>query len=157
MVIKTNQLLSELHHTSPKLAEIVEEIISGINSDNNFEIVSKNIQDLLKPSIDRLADNQSINLIPIKSQGACHQVCICQAFGKWNAQKGFAGIFKQIINYWLGCFQANKTTAIFTNAWDQVDFESKYENYFDNYSLGGTHHITIILVSSKDLSLVYSI
>lgn len=86
MVIKTNQLLSELHHTSPKLA----------------------------------------------------------------------GIFKQIINYWLGCFQTNKTTLIFTNAWDQVDFESKYENYFDNYSLGGTHHIATILVSSKDLSLVYS-
>ena len=159
MVTTTNQLLSELHQTSSKLAEAVDQIIGQIESNNYLDVDndSHDLQGQVRDSIDRFASNQSINLIPSNGSGACHQICICEAFGKWNAKNGFTGIVKQAINYWLGCFQSNKTTIIFTSAWDQDAFEDKYEQAFDNYSLGGPHNIAVILVTPKDLSLVYSI
>ena len=157
MVTTTNQLLSELHKTSPKLNDIVDQIIKGFESNDYIYNDSKGLYDLLGESIDRFACNQSINFIPFNSTGACHEICVCMALGKWHAKNGFSGIIKETIDYWLGCFQANKSTVIFTSAWDQEAFEDKYEQSIDNYSLGGPHHIAIILVTPKDMSLVYSI
>lgn len=82
------------------------------------------------------------------------EICVCEAFGRWHARTGFSDIIKETINYWLGCFQINKSTIIFTNAWDQHDFENKYEQAFENYSLGGTHQTAVMLVTPQDLSLV---
>ena len=157
MVITTDQLLSELHQTSSKLADAVGQIIEGIGSESLVDIDSRDLQGQVKDSIDRLASSQSINLIPSNGKGACHEICVCEAFGKWNARNGFTGVVNQAINYWLGCFQTNKTTIIFTSAWDQDAFEHKYEQAFDNYTLGGPHQIAVILVTSKGISLVYSI
>ena len=157
MVINTNQLISELHKTSPKLADILDQIVGNFESYESNDGDSKGLYDLLGESIDRFACNQSINFIPFNSTGACHEICVCMALGKWHAKNGFSGIIKETIDSWLGCFQANKSTLIFTSAWDQEAFEDKYEQSIDNYSLGGPHHIAIILVTPKDMSLVYSI
>ena len=157
MVTNTNQLLSELYKTSPKLAEIVDQIIGDLELNDCIDNGSKGLYDHLGESIDRFASKQPINFIPFNSSGACHEICICMALGKWNSQIGFSGICKETIEYWLGCFMANKSTVIFTSAWDQEAFEAKYEKAIDNYSLGGPHNVAIILVTPKDMSLVYSI
>ena len=107
-------------------------------------------------AVDIVADKiGNINMIP-GVPGNCYPLCISKAFGKWNSRKyGFKGIAERTIDYWLTCSKVNRDTIIFTNAWDEIDFNQNFRKRFDSQTSNSDKTVCVILATSQGFSIQY--
>lgn len=145
------------------LADLFNDLIKRIIDQKRREIIIDKEGDIrsnpIKITIDDIVNSNrgsgNMNIIPGEFGAACFEDCVCFAFDKWQSSKGFHGIAKKVIEYWLACSKINRRTLIISNAWDDIDFFDKYKRSFDKYAQDPTHKIAIVLVSSMGISLQY--
>ena len=154
-----NNLIDRVSRTNTNIADILEEIFGRMkeitkrrDSYRNKQKINENLDRAIEILTDRI---ENINMIP-GVPGSCYPICITKAFGKWNSRKyGFKGMAEKTINYWLSCSDINKDTIIFTNAWDQIDFNENFLNHFDSHSKQPDKTVCVILVTSQGFSIQY--
>lgn len=167
-----NDIIDRISENSPDLAGVLEEIFRRLK-EISIEVepmrmdrdgFGRQITDRWKRSlnkdlgeaVDIVADRiGKINMIP-GEPGDCHQLCICKAFGKWNSRKsGFIGIAERTIDYWLSCSNINRDTIIFTNAWDEIDFNQRFKSHFDSQTNNPDKTVCVVLVTSQGFTIQY--
>lgn len=157
-----NKITTQIAEKDAELASIFEDIISNLQHinesnqgsdirDSRVSIPSKIRSEHL---FGRFASN-CVNVIPGSQSPFCRNYCICFAFDKWQASRGFKGITKSTNEYWLLCPRINRGTLIFSSAWDDDDFIEKYQKSFDNYAKDPQHTVAVILISTRGVSLQY--
>ena len=121
-----------------------------------FNRKKRNLNKDFGEAIDVVADRiGNINMIP-GVPGNCYPLCISKAFGKWNSRKyGFKGIAERTIDYWLTCSKVNRDTIIFTNAWDEIDFNQNFRKRFDSQTSNSDKTVCVILATSQGFSIQY--
>jgi len=167
-----NDMLGRISKNSRDVAGVLEEIFGRLKEisvevepmrmdRDGFEeqITNRKKRSLNKDlgeALDIVADRiGKINMIP-GEPGNCYPMCICKAFGKWNSRKyGFKGIAEKTIDYWLSCSEVNRDTIIFTNAWDEIDFNQRYRKHFDSQTNNPDKTVCVILVTSQGFSIQY--
>jgi hypothetical protein len=160
---RIQDIFRQIAEKDEELGVLFDNIIRGLsetelsdrNSDSKQPVRSKSEQKKIEDIIYQSNRSKSINVIPGIPGFACHPHCVCFAFDKWNLSKGFHGITKRTISYWHSCSGINRGTLIFSNAWDEVDFNEKYKTQFDQYTKDPQHTVVVILISSRGISLQY--
>lgn len=158
-----NDIRNKIAEKDEKLAGLFDDIIRNVVKENErsqeFDDIYPEIHKPRKAIIeDLLYPNRgygAINVIPGENKTSCHSYCVCFAFDKWQYSKGFCGIARKAIDYWLSCAKINRGTLIFSYAWDDVDFSDKYKRPFDHYTNEDQHTVAVILISSRGISLQY--
>lgn len=157
------QISNQIAEKNEKLAWIFREFIVRIieeceklrKLDENNPKKSKASILLTEDILAKSSEDGKINVIPSDYRASCQSLCVCFAFDKWNASKGFKGVSKKMIEYWLSCSKINKGTLIFSFAWDGVDFVDNYKTQFDQYTIDPEHTVAVILYTSRGISLQY--
>lgn len=158
-----NKISGQIAEKDAQLATMFDDIIGDLMHENerNQDSFSRELgisglsKIRLKNVVDQYSRINCINVIPGTQSRSCQDYCICFAFDKWQATKGFRGVIKSTIEYWLSCFKMNRGTLIFTYSWDGVDFNEKCKKSFDNYTKDSQHTVAVILISSIGVSLQY--
>jgi hypothetical protein len=158
-----NKISRQIAEKDAELASLFDSIIGEVmhaqeernNLENYGSRVAKQSKTIIEDIASRIKRYGNINVIPGSGSTSCHAYCMCFAFDKWQASKGFRGIAKSTIEYWLSCSKINKGTLILSYAWDEIDFIEKYKHAFDQYANEPTHTIAVILISSRGISIQY--
>lgn len=132
------------------------EIDQVYEGENIFRYPGSNTESNSEKIIDIISSNYPlVNIIPGNTPGLCMPICICNAFGKWNSRKtGFKGIADKLYEYWMAC-PINRSTLIFTLAWDQIDFNDSFKRIFDIETNNNGKHICVVLFHLSGFSLTY--
>ena len=149
----------EIMDTFPQIGEHIINELPHLDE----EIGMGNKGNIIKDRLNRILDDglkksgQRVNIIPEGNPDRCQRIGYASMIDKWGSTKGFNGICKKLITYWLKCSKTNRTTIILTTAWDEIDFsQNKVENYrerFDSYA--SEHNIIVILISLAGFSICY--
>jgi hypothetical protein len=173
------EIIKEVAKKDEGLAEIIEKLFRCL--EQNLENMRKNRDELfhehllspatlrdIKPKdiFDCFVEGRDIFMFPSQNGNICPcaKYFVGLAFGGWSSNKnGFAGAASVANEYWLSCYNENKGTVIFTDAWDTSGFKNTYESLFDSYSNGcpspkGTsvkHTICVIFIGRNRISYEY--
>jgi len=158
-----NKISGQIAEKDAELASLFDNIIGEVmhaqkernNLENYGSRGAKQSKTILEDIAFRIKRHGNINVFPGSGSTFCHAYCMCFAFDKWQASKGFRGIAKSTIEYWLSCSKINRGTIILSYAWDEIDFFEKYKHAFDQYAKEPSHTVAVILISSREISIQY--
>jgi len=146
----TDQFLRRVDRHLASIFSYIWEEMRDMGWEGEF---SKNI---FSHGIKRFAKRtRNVQILPSKRNVKFHQISICKAFDKWRSQKGFKGVAEEVIRNWESSGSPDDITLIYTFSWDELDFDIRYKNEFDNYVNDTGRTVCIILITSHTCSVQY--
>ena len=82
----------------------------------------------------------------------CGETLMAHAWKGWKFTNHKFG--KNLISYWLKCFNKNKYTAIFSDSYDGAKFPHFQRLFIDTYVSGGKHQVVFFMYDEKNGFLV---